>query len=44
MSKIGKMPHFDFTGSIRLDMYVNKIHIKTFIPAYDIEKQKVRRQ
>lgn len=36
--KIGKMPHFAFTGSIGFDMYADGEYVKTFVPPFDITK------
>jgi len=37
MSKLGKMPHFTFTGSIGFDLYVEDRYIDTFVPPFNVQ-------
>ena len=36
MDKIGKMPHFPFSGSAGFDLYADNVFIKSFMPPVDI--------
>ncbi len=36
MDRLGKMPHFAYTGSIGFDLYADNRYYKTFVPPMDI--------
>jgi len=38
MSRIGKMPHFAFTGSAGFDLYAGNRYVKTFVPPVNISE------
>ena len=37
MDGLGKMPHFAFSGSIGIDMYVDNVYSNTFVPPIQVE-------